>query len=602
MTEFASVEDLLAVLQLSDSSGETELADDLRKRFGVAPGDDLASALRSVPPGEVLAALTTAIAPVAAMVRELYEWLGKLGDVQSTANLTVRVTDAQLLSMNLDPARYEAYERKVLEEVSATEFDLALLPSGTPIFSLHDFHWKPSCLTGDVTKAASCQACRPSTAGDFSRLERLLRVASASIALSPQHAAHDDLSFFADRLPRWVETVTSRQDGRDTCPHERDYVSDYLRRGLPDLAGCFREVTVQQLKSFFELPYWKARWQVFELWTLSVVLDSYGTREWTPVLVEGVWNLKAGSTNPAPIATAEALESGEIRCYYQYESSPPAGLFPGTRDRPEMLVTLAERRGDPFAPGSAAEPVLLAVEAKARADYGPQEFKGAVFPLLEWRPRRILGMSYFPVTGADRLQIQAAGATSIGVAEAAAPGTGSAVETRLWLEELWRELPRLRITFVVADVSGSMPKRGAQGCLEKLTRTLTDDPPPGHIERILRSDLLLLGTFGGPPQLRVISELTAHEIKMSGLDFDPGKRSQDLCDAVEQWLDLVGRCTPRLREFHLHLITDGVWNDDDVAAFERCRQAGVEVRVHCLDDHAWNGRDELLPYLVTHAK
>ncbi|WP_043837219.1 MULTISPECIES: VWA domain-containing protein [Amycolatopsis] len=602
MADQASVSDLIAVLELGTASGDTDLADKLRSAFGVAPGADLANALEAVPPGDVLAALASAVAPVARMVHDLYAWLGRLADVRSTANLSVRVTDAQIQTMDLDPSRYEAYEQTIVEEVSRTEFDPSLLSPDSKLLTLHDSHWKPSCLDGTIPPSARCKNCRPGVAAEYRELEQLLRVAVAAMSDDDMQADTlvDGRTGFLEDLARLLPKVTSRVWSRPECPYSIRFFADYLRLGLPDLIGCFRDVSAQQLKRFFDLPYWKARWQVYELWILRLVLDSYDTSRWIPALTDGAWDLKAGSTNPEAIATAQLIDGTELRCYYQHESVPPASLFPGLRDRPELLVTLAQAPTEPASPGTDIEPVLLAVEAKARSNYGPQDLKSATLPLLEWRPRRVLGASYFTSTGTDQLHVQQFAGTPVGVAEALVPGSASGPATTEWLVELWQELPRPQVTIIAGDISRSMPPRAAKKHLQAMAELARNVPRPRWADSLAGADLLFLSTFGGPtPGLRLLREFSAEAIAKARIQLAPGDSGQDLERAVAEWQAGLGNVPAHRINLYVHLITDGRWTDNDLVALESYRLAGARVHLHLVDAPAHpRFREELRPLVV----
>jgi hypothetical protein len=602
MADLASVSDLITVLELGTTSGDTDLADKLRSTFGVAPEADLANALEAVPPGDVLAALASAVAPVARMVHDLYTWLGRLADVRSAANLSVRVTDAQMQTMDLDPARYEAYEQTIVEEVSRTEFDPSLLPPDSKLLSIHDSHWNPACLDGTITPSARCENCRPEVAAEFRELENLLRVAAA--AMSEGDVQADTLvggrRFFFEELARWFPRVTPRMWPLAECPYRIPFFADYLRLGLPDLVGCFREISAQQLKRFFDLPYWKARWQIYELWILRLVLDSYDTSRWLPTLTDGAWDLKAGSTNPQAIATAQLIDGTELRCYYQHESVPPASLFPGLRDRPELLVTLAHTPTKPASPGTDAEPVLLAVEAKARSNYVPQDLKSAILPLLEWQPQRVLGASYFTSTGADRLHVQQFAGTAVGVAEALIPGAASGPATTAWLVELWQDLSRPQVTIIAADTSASMPPRAAKKHLQAMAELSRNVPRPHWADSLAEADCLFLSTFGGPtPGLRLLPEFSAKAIAETRIQLAPGTSGQDLERAVTEWQAGLGNVPAHRVHLDVHLITDGWWTDNDLVALKSYRLAGATVHLHLVDapDHA-RFREELRSLVV----
>ncbi|MGW5645347.1 hypothetical protein ACWEV3_15745 [Saccharopolyspora sp. NPDC003752] len=255
------------------------------------------------------------------------------------------------------------------------------------------------------------------------------------------------------------------------------------------------------------------------------------------------------------------------------------------RDRPEVLVTVAGASSGPVAPGSDIEPVLLAVEAKARHGYGPQELKSAIVALLECQPWRILGASYFSSTGADQLHIQRFGGTTIGVGEALVPGSRSASATAAWLDEMWQALPRPQVTIVAADVSASMPARAAKERLQVMAELPGNVPRPRWADSLAETDLLFLSTFGGPvPGLTSLPEFSAEAIVRAKLPLTPHARGQNLGQAIKEWQAGLGNVPIRRIQLNVHLITDGRWTDSDLEALDEYRLAGAHVHLHIVDE------------------
>ncbi|CAM3961110.1 VWA domain-containing protein [Kibdelosporangium persicum] len=590
MAEPASVQDILNILHLGEGSAEADLAAELRARFELADDEDLVAALEDLPPGEVLAELTAIALPVAAMVSDLYTWLGELEGVKATGNLAVRLTDDEMNTIRLDPARYKAYEQTVVETVVQTQFDPTRLPQNSPIFGFHDMHWPPMCLRpGDQATVAKirCRACRPDVASAFHRLEHLLRTASTAQPSTPDSPVEsrfsdDQLARFLDGFPRWVDEVLQRETiERDRCSYTVPSMARYLDQGLPDLAACFQAISTNEIRRFFDLPYWKARWQLFEVWVLQLVLRSYGSKHWLPKLNGAEWDLKAGSKNPEPVAVAQLVNGRELRCYYQHEAVPPASLVTGASDRPELLVTVADHSICATKPGSENEPVLLTVEAKARFKYKLQDMKSDILALQEWEPARILGASYFPVTKHNTLHSRKIATTKVALADGLKPGTPAENATFKWLRNMWIESVGERIAIVSVDVSGSMHTTPASEELTTMTGFVRASKRPEWADRITCSDRLYITTFGSKSRkLHPLDELSPEAVADSGVKLEPTRGSAYLRTAIAAWISALDAIAPIRQQLDLHLVTDGRLGEDDMAAIRAFENANQSVYVH----------------------
>ena len=118
-----------------------------------------------------------------------------------------------------------------------------------------------------------------------------------------------------------------------------------------------RQITSEQLVEFTELPFWKHRWFLYELWTLIRVLRVGGTianiklegiSETRPGVME--WVLPGGMAH-SPVARA-TNGTRSVSVWTRYKSQHPrtnAGLEPDLRIRtdrpPETDLFLIENRG-----------------------------------------------------------------------------------------------------------------------------------------------------------------------------------------------------------------------------------------------------------------
>ncbi|WP_327094696.1 hypothetical protein OIE68_31990 [Nocardia vinacea] len=590
MPDPASIDDILEALELGGAAGEKELEGELRAAFGIADDQDLRQALADTAPALVLAAVATAAAPVATMIRELYEWLGQLAGTKSTANLSVSVSDDQMNEMKLDLEQYAAYERAIIEDVLEAEFIPSRLPPRTPLVNCHDAHFPPTCFGRNDDPSAEtkrCRSCEAGVAEKFERLERGLDIVARVMTATPSPSAEGprrsprrstDAEWFLRRLPDILPEVRQRTGKRDGCSYSNDFVAHYIRDGLTDLEACFEIVSVQQLRKFFDLPYWKKRWQIYEIWVVRIVMDSYGTRRWSPRLTGTDWDLKAGSVNPLAIATSLLGDGRELRFYYQHQSTPPASLVAGVGDRPEILVTIAEDPAQGAEPGAKEEKVLIAVEAKARLRYGLQDMKSSTIALIEWQPHRVLGASYFSLTSdTDNLHTQTMNGCEIALAERLRPGSQSASKTAGWLKACWRDLVAQRIGIVAVDISGSMKPGAAAQRIDMIGKASGIE----GLDLITDFDQLLLTTFGShSPRLVPLAALTSSAITDTGVDLQPSMPTEAVAAAANAWIEQIESHYPVRQRVDLHLFTDGSWSNADVRALDICREAGMHIQVH----------------------
>ncbi|MGW5388131.1 hypothetical protein [Nocardia sp. NPDC003963] len=583
MADSTSVDNVLDALGLDASMDDTELDAALRQAFGVPPGQDLRQALSSEEPATILTAAAAAAAPVAAMVRDVFAALGRIAHTQAVANLTATFTDNHLNSLNLDPKQYAAYERTVIEETLTSVFDRARLPARTPLAHGHDAHWPPACFTREPGTAppTACTGCDGQPALRFARLERALQSALEAETSTPPllDRAHRDVDWFLDRLPSVLPELCQRGWVGDGCSYESRFKAEYLDKGVVDLEAAFRTVNAPQLRRFFDLPYWTQRWQIYEIWILFMVLDSYDIEQWSPKTTGRVWDIKAGSTNPEAISVCDLKQGRQLRCYYQYQSTPPASLIAGAEDRPEILVTIADDANSSAAPGASTEQIILAVEAKARSNYKIQDMKGATLSLLEWEPRCALGASFYSLkAGIDTLETQVIGSTEAALAQHLQPGSHSISLTTAWLKKCWSDHIIGRIGIVAVDISASMTPGAAFQYILTMTNSelfpdSTDSRGPNRI---------YLTTFGEEhPTLVCLPALTRDAIDSAGLSLAPATPRENLSVAVEVWLRYI-KTLPRFADrVDVHLISDRQpFRSVDRDALNHLRDCEIRVHTH----------------------
>ncbi|WP_405180039.1 VWA domain-containing protein [Nocardia sp. NBC_01377] len=539
--------------------------------------------MSSEEPATILIAAATAAAPVAAMVRDVFAVLGRISHTQAVANLTATFTDNHLNSLNLDPKQYAAYERTVVEEALSSVFDRARLPARTPLANGHDAHWPPACFTREPGRVPpiACAGCDGQPALRFARVERALQSALQAETSTPplSDGARHDVDWFLDRLPSILPELSRRGWIDGPCSYESLFTAEYLDKGVADLEAAFRTVSAPQLRRFFDLPYWTQRWQIYEIWILFMVLDSYDIEQWSPITTGGVWDIKAGSTNPKAVSVCDLKQGRQLRCYYQHQSTPPASLIADAEDRPEILVTIADHADSAAAPGASTEQIILAVEAKARSNYKIQDMKGATLSLLEWEPRCALGASFYSLkTGIDTLDTKVIGSTETALAQHLQPGSRSISLTTAWLKKCWSDHVIGSVGIVAVDVSGSMaPGAALQYILTMTNSELFPDTADG-----LGPMKIYLTTFGEEnPTLVRLPALTQDAINSAGLSLVPATPGENLSVAVEVWLQYIKTLPNFADRIDIHLITDKQpFRSVDRDALNQLRDCEIRVHTH----------------------
>jgi hypothetical protein len=234
----------------------------------------------------------------------------------------------------------------------------------------------------------------------------------------------------------WEECQARHRNPDISCPLEHESHRNYFYEALSAFRNAQRSNLVEAIRTFLALPYWRKRWEFYEVWFVMLVLRSFGLARLQLQIDNNQWHLKVGGVGRLPIASGRMDNDKRIEFYYQFEGVPPQGIVPNAKDRPELLV---------FGQGSAnIRRCLLAVEVKARERRGfdIQAMKGETLALLEWSPMAILGGSYFQLSRSSTLFKQQFGGSQVVIADGCSPGSLTTSELYRWLDEFW-----MRVTF-----------------------------------------------------------------------------------------------------------------------------------------------------------
>lgn len=469
----ATVADLLDSLELGAPGEELGITAALVAFYGLDPQANLRRGLADRDIDEVLGVILTAVEPFAALVLEVFEFVGRL-QAYVRGNLEVELATSQADGLRLNIERFEQYERDAVRRAERrVDLDKLLALPGGAWEGWHDWYWPFHCVLQVDTPAKLdlCEGCpRPELIAEFAYVRKSLASLSeqARARLDERSGAAPltDTDYVVDRLAtRWSEEVAVRghlADYGHGCIMSR---SDWMRDLWPKVHAEFDAAETagefEDVRRLLALPYWKHRWQLYEVWMLGQVLDAIGLRRVELITEDGVWPLPVGRSAKTPVALVPSIGA---TVWYQHQREPLAPLFKGKEHRPEIIVEDADAH------------VLLVVEAKARRGLDRADAETFLYPLLQWQPRAALLANYFAVNHAPPLTETSQGDSALASSSDCQPIGAAAESVRRWLRRQCAELLPSPMRVIVVDVSSSMPSDDA----DDVVRALADD---AHVAR-----------------------------------------------------------------------------------------------------------------------
>ena len=435
----ATVADLLASLHFNTSIAEKEILKALRKRFKVPQKTPLDVGLQDVAPVQVFEAILEQTRPFALMVLEIYDFLAEVPR-PITRKLEVHVPAGQARSMKLDPERFQQYERQIVERVHRPMLDPELLPRDGVWWHFHDMYHPPRCTADELADVALplCEVCTPDRRAAFAELthyyEQLFLEAKRHLTQEPgehppphEHLNWDSISW------QWRQVRERQAQPLHGCLQAQAPFREFAEQALAEFRSALRPNLINDVRTFLAMPYWHKRWELYEVWFVTLVLRSFGLKRLELQMSGDQWRLDVRGVHQHPIAVAHLEDGRRIEFFYQFQDVPPNTLFDAAVDRPEMLV---------YESGPEGRRCLLAAEVKARVQRGfkLQDMKGAILSLLEWEPAAIVGASYFDLGSATPLSTKTFHGCRVVVADGCYPGSESVKQLQQWLQNDWSAL------------------------------------------------------------------------------------------------------------------------------------------------------------------
>lgn len=429
---------LCSTLEIRDNSQadrDRKLYQDFCSRLGMAPLKPKAffAAHPEVTEVTVLAAFLDVLEPFARMVEEIFQACSHAPSGASGGNNLTIAYDTQAESLRFDLDAYRRF-REVLREVRVP----TVMPRYHDDFVVSYAYALEELAELSTAGAAGAGAHASMTApGDL--LDRARAVGEAHIRLLddlredggslvtaaeargittyPYGFREDNDARWRDPIQRGLSALDSirgdvlsqpRMAGQATRPVER------LEHALGYIAEERDAAAIQRaLEQFLELPYWKKRWQVYEVWVVAAWLDAVFAAGGAAVLdPSGQMRLHTGS-NSQPLALLRLADHVALELWMEF---PIAG---GSL-RPDVVLVMRY--------GSARIPVHF-TECKQRAGAGTRQMWRAARKYLPSMPPGTthLVVNYDVPTGAgDHVSTDREGRTLASVADVCPGGAGEA--------------------------------------------------------------------------------------------------------------------------------------------------------------------------------
>jgi len=456
-TRPATVADLLDSLELGLPGEELGITAALIAYYGLGADDDLRQHLASRTVDEVLSVMLTAVEPFAALLLEVFEFVGHL-EANVRDHLEIELASNHAEALRLNGEQFRRYERDVVRRAPRrVDLDILLATPDGSWESWHDWYWPFNCILqfGSPRVAQLCDGCpRPELVAQFAWVRTVFESLSAQARERLDERGGQDPSsnadYMVDRLAKvWPREVALRGHFSESkCPMTNSsWMGDLWPRVLTEFHAAEVVGDYEDLLRLLALPYWKHRWQLYEVWVLAQLLDVIGLHRVELVTEGDVWALPVGGNAKTAVALVPSMGA---TVWYQHQREPADALFPGQEHRPEIIVE--DRDGT----------ILLVIEAKARRGLGRADVEAFLFPLLQWRPRAALLANYFAVKDAPPLAETVHATSTLAASSEYQPIGVGAPAVHDWLRRQCDTLLLPPTRVIVIDASSSVASEEAQ--------------------------------------------------------------------------------------------------------------------------------------------
>lgn len=370
------IDNLLKSLHYNEEKEDTTIIEHLCIVFKVPNRKRLRSYLiNKVDFSELFSAILVLIEPFAQMMNEIYGFLAKQRKTAyALQHITVGENIKDKISFDLEafPPLYQRVSQLVEGYLRSYNLKDVLNSNISPLFLTEELMACGHCSDIHYQKTAACRECdfkmRLRFEKVFDQLAQLIEIIPEEIKQQRPYSWH--CRYFVEANEHfqggthWEGSCLGYKEWSERLDRveQRIELVSKVQPGLHE---------IETLVRFFELPFWKERNRLYEIWTLIHFISLL--QEETKLsgaslqlnISNDEWNLVYGDAKK-PVALLRGPYF-EIEVWYQNKLKKGLKVFANTPVEPEMIVTCRRFAG-------AFEPLVL-IECKERKDYDIREIK-----------------------------------------------------------------------------------------------------------------------------------------------------------------------------------------------------------------------------------
>jgi hypothetical protein len=536
---------LLESLRYQDKVKEdTSIINQLRTVFSIPQNAELKTYLiEKIDFSDLFAELLRIAEPFAKMMSQIYLFLSdKKRTARSPQHLIVGESVSNRISFDLEsfPQIYQPVIQEIETFYHVYDLQKVLNSNISPLFLTEGLLGCGNCTDADYQKPPKCEKCGDEMVGRFNRV---FEQYGQMINLIPEEIKVKSPYSF---LCRYAEDAAGNfQTGMHWDRECRGY--DFWSERLDEVENRFEQVrneeygkyNVETLLRFFELPFWKERNRLYEVWTLVYLLHLLRGVSIELNIKDDQGHLVYGDSSE-PIAWIRGYNF-EVEIWYQHKLKK-GGMFDFLPVEPEMLFIYKGKDGK-------NEPIIL-VECKERKDYDVREIaKLSAFYRAQVGTAINFFFNYYEYSPPTGIRISADEPPVI-LVDNFRPGENALYEVEKRFIELINNKLGIFLQALLVDLSGSMQGKDIVGVYTELDEHLSELPGSKTLSGTFSDEIV----FYQPEQLLK---------KLQGASFLSG--GTQFVSALQKLHAQLIKEAPDTANINFYVITDAGFGAEDWA-------------------------------------
>jgi hypothetical protein len=465
------LDSLLESLHYGEEKEDKAIVEQLYTIFSVPDRKKLRDHLiKAVDFSELFAELLRLAEPFTQMMNEIYGFLAaQKKTARSLEHLIVGENIQNKISFDLEafPQLYQPVIQQIEGYLRVYSLDKLLNDNISPLALSESLLGCGHCTDPHYHKTVQCRECgiemRRRFGKVFQSMEAMVRILPDEVKNQWPYAS----------WCKYFETANKRfQTGthwNDPC---RGYVFwnqrlDEVEKRI-DLVSEKRPgiYDVNVLVRFFELPFWKERNRLYEVWTLTHFIYLLRGVTFDLNIKDGQWHLMYGDARE-PVAWVRG-QNFEIEVWYQHKLKSGLKMFPNEPVEPEMLLVYHGQDGKTES--------LALIECKERKDYDLREIiKLSAFYRAQVGTALNIFCNYYDYLPPVTLQVSNDEPPVI-LCGQFQPGNKIVADVDREFIKLMNKRLGIFLQTVLIDISGSMGGKDIEGVYQTLNRHLAQLP------------------------------------------------------------------------------------------------------------------------------